>query len=128
MTDDYVKILDVLKKYLDILYRGDTGIIDQIFSPEAKVSSVTNKKIVSVDMIGFNERITNRKSPESVGEKREDKILMIDISSPTTAIAKVKCMILGNQYTDYLSLIKVQGKWFIISKVFHMETKSERIS
>ena len=74
-------------------------------------------------MIGFNKRIANRKSPKSVGEKREDKILMIDISSPTTAIAKVECMILGNQYTDYLSLVKVHEKWFIISKVFHMKTE-----
>ena len=123
MTDDYENILDLLKKYLDLLYRGDTRIIDQIFFPEATVSSVTNGKIVSIDMIGFHKRITNRKSPESEGEKRDDKILMIDISSPTTAIAKVECMILGNQYTDYLSLIKAHGKWFIISKVFHMKTK-----
>ena len=45
---------------------------------------------------------------------------MIDISSPTTAMAKVECNILKNHYTDYLSLIKVSGKWGIISKVFHM--------
>ncbi len=122
MNDDYVKILDLLKKYLDLLYTGDTGIIDQLFFPQATVSSVTKNKIISVDMIGFNKRISTRKSPASVGEKREDKILLIDISSPTTAIAKVECMILGNKYTDYLSLIKVHDKWFIISKVFHMET------
>ncbi|HBF00774.1 MAG TPA: hypothetical protein DDW46_06910, partial [Dehalococcoidia bacterium] len=30
-----------------------------------------------------------------------------------------ECMILKNQYTDYLSFIKVSGKWGIISKVFH---------
>ena len=123
MTDDYDNILDLLKKYLDLLHRGDTRIIDQIFFPEGMVSSVTNNKIVSVDIAGFFKRVATRKSPESVGEKREDKILMIDISSPTTAIAKVECMILFNQYTDYLSLIKVHGKWFIISKVFHMKTE-----
>ena len=117
-----MKILDLLKKYLDLLYRGDIEIIDQIFFPEATVNSVTNGKIVSIDMAGFHKRITTRKSPESSGEKRIDKIVMIDISSPTTAIAKVECMILKNQYTDYLSLIKVKGKWRIISKVFHMKT------
>ena len=122
MTNDYENILDLLNKYLDILYHGDTGTIDQVFFPEATVSSVTNNKIVSIDMAGFYERVASRKSPESQREKREDKILMIDISSPTTAIAKVECMILGNQYTDYLSLLKVQGKWSIISKVFHMKT------
>ena len=121
MTDDYENILDLLKNYLDLLYRADTRIIDQIFFPEAMVSSVTNNKIVSVDMTGFKERVATRKSPESVGEKREDKILMIDISSPTTAIAKVECIILKNHYTDYLSLIKVHGKWKIITKIFHMK-------
>ena len=123
MNGNYKKILDILKKYLDLLYQGDTEIIEEIFFPEATVSSVINGKIVSIDMIGFNKRISSRKSPESTGEKREDKILMIDISSPTTAIAKVECMILGSQYTDYLSLIKVHGRWFIISKVFHMKTE-----
>jgi len=122
MNDDYVKILDLLKKYLDLLFRGDTGIIDQVFFPQATVSSVNNGKIISIDMIGFHERIYNRKSPESTGEKREDKILLIDISSPTTAIAKVECMILKNHYIDYLSLVKVKGEWGIISKVFHMKT------
>tara|TARA_B100001250_G_C19252957_1_gene551546 strand:+ start:190 stop:561 length:372 start_codon:yes stop_codon:yes gene_type:complete len=122
MINDYENIIDLLYKYLDLLYRGETGFIEQVFLPEATVNSVNNNKIVSVDMTGFKERVATRKSPESVGEKREDKILMIDISSPTTAIAKVECMILGNQYTDYLSLLKVQGEWSIISKVFHMKT------
>ena len=71
-------------------------------------------------MDGFRKRIATRQSPESVGETRHDKIIMIDISSPTTAIAKVQCMILKNYYTDYLTFIKVRGKWGIISKVFHM--------
>ena len=72
-------------------------------------------------MDGFRERIATRSSPESVGETRQDNIIMIDISSPTTAIVKLECMILKNHYTDYLSLIKVSEKWGIISKVFHMK-------
>ena len=121
MTDDYIKILDLLKKYLDLLYLGNAGIIAQVFSPHATVSSVTNNKIVSINMDGFHKRIANRKPPASIGEKREDRILMIDISSPTTAIVKLECMISKNHYTDYLSLIKVSEKWGIISKVFHMK-------
>ena len=75
-------------------------------------------------MVGFRERIATRSSPESSGEKRDDKIIMIDISSPTTAMARVECMILKNHYTDYLSLIKVSEKWGIISKVFHMNPET----
>ena len=120
MTDNIVKIENVLRIYLDLLYKGDIGLIESVFFQEATVSSVSDGKIISINMEGFRERIAARSSPESVGEIRHDKIIMIDISSPTTAIAKVECMILKNHYTDYLSLIKVSEKWGIISKVFHM--------
>tara|TARA_B100001179_G_scaffold217687_1_gene189751 strand:+ start:156 stop:572 length:417 start_codon:yes stop_codon:yes gene_type:complete len=119
ISDNILQIENVLRRYLDLLYNGDTNLIETVFLPEATVNSVADGKIVSIDMVGFRERIAGRQSPASIGEKRDDKIIMVDISSPTTAMAKVECMILKNQYTDYLSFIKVSGKWGIISKVFH---------
>ena len=109
---------------MDLLYKGDIGLIESVFFQEATVSSVSDGKIISINMDGFRERIATRSSPESVGEIRQDKIILIDISSPTTAIVKVECMILKNHYTDYLSLIKVSEKWGIISKVFHMNPET----
>lgn len=115
-----VEIENVIKTYFDLLYKGDRDLIETVFLPEANVSSILNDKIIKIDMDGFRKRIAERKSPESIGEMRDDKIIMIDISSPTTAMVKVKCNILHNNYIDYLSLFKVSGKWKIISKVFHM--------
>ena len=119
ISENIFQIENVLRRYLDLLYNGDTNLIETVFLPEATVNSVADGKIVSIDMVGFRERIAGRQSPASIGEKRDDKIIMVDISSPTTAMAKVECMILKNQYTDYLSFIKVSDKWGIISKVFH---------
>ena len=120
ISNNILQIENVLRRYLDLLYNGDTNLIETVFLPEATVNSVTNGKIVSIDMVGFRERIAGRQSPESIGEKRDDKIIMIDISSPTTAMAKVECMISKKRYIDYLSLIKFSCKWGIISKVFHI--------
>ena len=114
------EIEKVIKTYFDLLYKGEKDLIESVFLPEANVSSLYNDKIIKIDMEGFRKRIAERKSPESIGEMRDDKIIMIDISSPTTAMVKVKCNILHNNYIDYLSLLKVSGKWKIISKVFHM--------
>ena len=114
------EIEKVIKTYFDLLYKGEKDLIESVFLPEANVSSLYNDKIIKIDMDGFRKRIAERKSPESIGEIRDDKIIMIDISSPTTAMVKVKCNILHNNYIDYLSLFKVSGKWKIISKVFHM--------
>ena len=115
-----VEIEKVIRTYFDLLYKGDKDLIEKVFLSEANVSSLSNGKIVKIDMDGFWKRIAERQSPESIGETRDDKIILIDISSPTTAMVKVKCNILHNNYTDYLSLFKVSGKWRIISKVFHM--------
>ena len=115
-----VEIEKVIRTYFDLLYKGDKDLIETVFLPEANVYSLSNGKIVKIDMDGFRKRIAERQSPESIGEKHDDKIILIDISSPTTAMVKVKCNILHNNYIDYLSLFKVSGKWRIISKVFHM--------
>ena len=115
-----VEIEKVIRTYFDLLYKGDKDLIETVFLPEANVYSLSNGKIVKIDMDGFRKRIAERQSPESIGEKRDDKIILIDISSPTTAMVKVKCNILHNNYIDYLSFFKVSGKWRIISKVFHM--------
>ena len=115
-----VEIEKVIRTYFDLLYKGDKDLIETVFLPEANVSSLSNGKIVKIDMDGFRKRIAERQSPESIGERRDDKIISIDISSPTTAMAKVNCNILHNNYIDYLSFFKVSGKWKIISKVFHM--------
>ena len=114
------EIEKVIQKYFDLLYIGNEDLIETVFLPEANVSSLSNGKIVKIDMEGFRKRITERQTPESIGEMRDDKIISIDIFSPTTTMVKVKCNILHNNYIDYLSLFKVSGKWKIISKVFHM--------
>ena len=119
-SESIAEIEKVITTYFDLLYKGDKDLIETVFLPEANVSSLSNGRIVQIDMDGFRKRIAERQSPESVGEMRDDKIISIDISSPTTAMAKVKCNILHNNYIAYLSLFKVSGKWKIISKVFHM--------
>ena len=103
-SESIAEIEKVISKYFDLLYKGDKDLIETVFLPEANVSSLSNGKIVQIDMDGFRKRIAERQSPESIGEMRDDKIISIDISSPTTAMAKVKCNILHNNYIDYLSL------------------------
>ncbi len=120
ISDDLVKIENIIRIYLDLLYKGNVDLIKSVFHQEATISSISDGKIISINMEGFRKRVATRESPESISETRHDKIILIDISSPTTAIAKVECMILKNHYTDYLSFIKVSEKWGIISKVFHM--------
>ncbi len=62
--------------------------------------------------------VRERPAPKTRGLPRGDAILMVDQSGPTTAFVKVKCQIPPRYFTDYLSLLKVDGRWVVAQKVF----------
>jgi len=47
----------------------------------------------------------------------------IDFSGPATAFAKVECQIPPRYFTDYLTLLKVDGRWQVIAKAYHTVTR-----
>ena len=55
---------------------------------------------------------------------RDDAILMLDQSGPATAFVKVKCQIPPRYFHDYLNLLKIDGKWIIVQKIYTVETRN----
>ena len=41
------------------------------------------------------------------------------VAGPVTAFAKVECAIPPKHFTDFLTLVKFEGRWQIVAKVFH---------
>ena len=62
-------------------------------------------------------------SAKSKGSARADRIVSIDFSGPATAFAKVECQIPPRYFTDYLTLLKVDGRWQVIAKAYHTVTR-----
>ena len=63
--------------------------------------------------------VAARQPPASRNEPRSDEIVAISFAGPVTATARVACAFAGRSFTDCLTLIKLDGRWQIISKVFH---------
>lgn len=119
MSDNIAQIEKLTAQYCDLLYFADVDLIPICFHNEATVNNIDGHAMIAIDMAGFAERITTRQSPASINEPRDDVIKFIDIASPTTALVKVEVTILHERFFDYLTLLKRDGTWKIISKVFH---------
>lgn len=63
-------------------------------------------------------RVEGREAPAKRNDPRQDRILSIDMSGPESALAKVQIAIGSKLYTDYLSMLKIDGEWRIISKTY----------
>jgi hypothetical protein len=68
--------------------------------------------------------VDKRPSPASRNEVRADRIVAIEFAGPVTAFARVECAIGAKFFSDLLTFVFVEGRWQIISKVFHFDLRA----
>jgi 4-oxalocrotonate tautomerase len=116
------EVVQVLGEYFDGLYHSDTSRLRRVFHPEAHYFCATDGELLHLDMATYFPIVDKRPSPASQGHERTDRILSIEFAGPVTAFARLECSIPPKFFTDFLTLVKLEGRWQIVSKVFHYET------
>lgn len=119
MDPRYAAVVEVLSAYFDGLYQSDAEGLSQVFHPDARYVCATEEPLVHLGMAEYLPMVAARPSPASRGEARHDRIAGIEFAGPTTAFARVNCAIGPKYFTDFLTLIRTDGRWRIIAKVFH---------
>ena len=124
-TDDLKIIEGVIQSYPDGLYEGDASKIANVFHPTSALTSVTNSGELDITPRDkWLDKVRARPAPKQQGLPRHDHVLSVDLISPTMAAVKLKCAIPPRFFTDQLSLLKTDGKWQIVQKVFTTETRA----
>jgi len=121
MNDAYKEISATLQTYFDGLYEGDIQKLGSVFHPDCHLFSGTGTYL-NWSREQWFDVIKDRDTPASQNLSRHDRIISIDMSDDETALAKLQCAIPPRYFTDHLSLLKLDGKWVIVSKTFRMET------
>lgn len=131
MDSSFAEIAQALEAYFDGFYEGDVGKLQQIFHPAAHLYSATEGPLQDDPMEAVYARVRGRAAPAATGQKRLDRILTLDRAGPEMALAKVQLAIGPKLFTDYLSLLKLDGRWRIISKSYSwvpLEVESEAVA
>jgi hypothetical protein len=123
MTDETVAIRAAVQTYLDGLYEGDADKLATVFHPTSALTWEEAGVLTVLPRDQWLEAVRGRASGQSRGLQRADEVLAIDLSSPTTAFVKLKCQIPPRYFTDYLSFLKVEGKWQVAQKIFAIEVR-----
>jgi hypothetical protein len=121
MNTQFDAISTVLQNYFDGLHHSDTQILRQVFHSAAIYACATDGTLLTLCMDEYFTIVDQRPSPASRGDARTDRIISIEFAGPVTAVARVECSIKPKHFTDLLTLIFIDGRWQIISKVFHYE-------
>ena len=118
MDASYAEIVTVLQDYFDGFYASDVDKLKGVFHPNCHLISATGGPLVDDPMDAVYARVVGRTPPAAANQKRRDRVLSIDKSGPEAALAKVQIAIGPKLYTDYLNLLRIDGRWQIVSKIY----------
>lgn len=113
---DYHAIVEVLGKYNEGGAKADSSIMKPAFNENATIFGLENDKLTGGRIQNLFDVIDNafRPSPEATVA-----IVSVDIVG-TAASARVDTDdISGFSFTDFFNLLKVDGEWTIVSKIYH---------
>ena len=115
-------LLEAVQAYFDLMYDCDTSRLLDVFYPSSHLHGFRDGKMVPWSMDTYREVLNKRQSPKSVNAPREDEILLVDFASATQALVKVRVRIVALVFVDHLTWHRIDGKWLITSKGFHLES------
>jgi protease I len=119
---DIELIQQTVQYYFDGHYRSDVEKLQKAFHPNSQVIGYFDGSLTFESLDGFLKFVKATPAPSESGEEYDMKIVSIDVTG-NEAVAKVADLYLGLRFTDYLSLLKVDGNWVIVNKMYYYEPK-----
>lgn len=114
------EIAQLLQRYFDLLYHCDLSLFDMVFHPQAIYVCADETPLLYRTMPDYRAVLAARQSGAARQEPRYDHIDSIEFAGSNTAVARVRCAIGQRSYTDLLSLVRSEDRWYIMAKVFHL--------
>lgn len=102
---------------------GQAEHFRKIFHPDAKLFAVRDGKYWQLTSEEYIARVPGKPADDEA--KRKRSIEFVDING-NAAIAKIVLDYPTVKFTDYMSLLKIDGEWKIINKTFYAETKAKQ--
>lgn len=112
---DYETIVGILNGYFDGLFEGDVKKLRSIFHDDAWLKGNNYRKTLNE----WLEAVANRPIPRDEGMEFGFNIQSLEIIGDQ-AMAKVDVPLLAAHFIDFLGLLKEDGQWKIVNKMFTM--------
>ena len=110
-----------LERYFNLMYDCDVTNFDKVFASTAQLHGFREGEMTCWPAAEYKEVLAGRTSPKASGAPQGSEIIMIDFTSSSQALAKVRVRIGDMYFVDYLSYHKIDGTWLVTSKAYHRE-------
>ncbi len=113
-VEDMNAIKEVVGYYAEGGTRGQPEVVAKAFHPSAFMKFMKEGQMVDVPIADFFKNFIK----PNVNQQREVFVDSIDVRG-TAASVRLTIDYSTHQFIDYFNLLKVDGKWLIVNKIFH---------
>lgn len=93
----------------------------KVFHPDSKLFFIREGKVTQWTAEEYISRASGKPAPDEAQRKR--RIDSVDIAGDA-AFVKLTLDYPTVVFTDYMSMLKIDGKWMIVNKTFHAKRKN----
>ena len=115
-TGDEAAVRAALEHYLAGHATGDGKHHSMVFHPESKLFFNSDGKFATRTSAEYIAGSSGK--PAADESRRKRRIAMVDVTGDA-AVAKIELDYPTAFFTDYFTLLKVDGEWKIVNKTFH---------
>ena len=109
-----------LEDYIKGHETGKGDFMRKAFFADAKIMAFREGKLVNITLEEFASRFSGQ--PAADESQRRRRIDSVEITG-NAGFGKITLEYPTVTFTDYMSLLKIDGTWKIVNKVFHAEPK-----
>jgi hypothetical protein len=113
-------IREAIEHYFQGQATGNGEHYRQAFHPDAKLFFVQNGEIVQWTLAEYIARSPGQPAADEAQRKR--RIESIDLDG-NAAVVKLTLDYPTVRFTDYMSMLEVDGRWWIVNKTFHRQPR-----
>ena len=114
---DEAAIRQTVQYYFDGGKNRDSLTLRKAFHPEARMLFARDGKLVVVPIGEYITRVGSESLKPGEVDSTERKVVSVDVMGDA-AVAKLELKRPNAVLTDYMSLLKVDGRWLIVNKIF----------
>ena len=118
--DQIQTIASAINGYFDLMYDADDNRFPEVFHGACLVHGIRDGKLTAWSASEVRDVMRSRPSPAAMKSPRKQEILGIEHTASELATAKVRVRIGQTCFIDHLIFHRIDGKWLVTSKAFHV--------
>jgi hypothetical protein len=112
-------IKDVVSLYTEGVHTGNIDMLKKAFHPRAMMYGASAKQVTMTEIEGLYQYVAGNEPPVKTDESHECFISAIRYAGNAAIVEVIEESLYGNDYTNFLQLLKIEGKWVIVCKSYN---------